>query len=152
MDDAAADHVVDMGPGAGSLGGHVIAQGTPQQVMADPQSLTGQYLRGLQAVSVPRRERKPKGFLSVVGANKHNLKDVTARLPLGLLTCVTGVSGSGKSTLVLEVLFHSLSQLLYHKKPKIDGCKDLHGVLALDKVIDIDQSPIGRTPRCRALP
>jgi len=143
----AADHILDMGPGAGSLGGHVIAQGTPQQVMADPQSLTGQYLRGLQAVSVPRRERKPKGFLSVVGANKHNLKEVTARLPLGLLTCVTGVSGSGKSTLVLEVLFHSLSQLLYHKKPKIDGCKDLHGVLALDKVIDIDQSPIGRTPR-----
>ena len=143
----AADHILDMGPGAGSHGGHIIAQGTPQQVMADPQSLTGQYLRGLQAVSVPRRQRKPKGFLSVIGANKHNLKDVTARIPLGLLTCVTGVSGSGKSTLVLEVLFHSLSQLLYHKKPKIDGCKDLQGVLALDKVIDIDQSPIGRTPR-----
>jgi excinuclease ABC subunit A len=143
----AADHILDMGPGAGSLGGHIIAQGTPQQVMADPHSLTGQYLRGLQAVSVPRRERKAKGFLSVIGANKHNLKDVTARIPLGLLTCVTGVSGSGKSTLVLEVLFHSLSQLLYHKKPKIDGCKDLQGVLALDKVIDIDQSPIGRTPR-----
>jgi excinuclease ABC subunit A len=143
----AADHILDMGPGAGSHGGHIIAQGTPQQVMADGHSLTGQYLRGLQMVSVPRRERKPKGFLSVVGATKHNLKDVTARIPLGLLTCVTGVSGSGKSTLVLEVLFHSLSQLLYHKKPKIDGCKDLHGVLALDKVIDIDQSPIGRTPR-----
>ncbi|HKT35934.1 MAG TPA: ABC-ATPase UvrA, partial [Nitrospira sp.] len=143
----AADHILDMGPGAGSHGGHIIAQGTPQQVMADAQSLTGQYLRGLQMVSVPRRERKSKGFLSVVGATKHNLKDVTARFPLGLLTCVTGVSGSGKSTLVLEVLFHSLSQLLYHKKPKIDGCKDLHGVLALDKVIDIDQSPIGRTPR-----
>jgi excinuclease ABC subunit A len=143
----AADHILDMGPGAGSHGGHVIAQGTPQQVMADSQSLTGQYLRGLQTVSVPRRERRPKGFLSVIGANKHNLKNVTARIPLGLLTCITGVSGSGKSTLVLEVLFHSLSQLLYHKKPKIDGCKDLHGVLALDKVIDIDQSPIGRTPR-----
>ena len=143
----AADHILDMGPGAGSHGGHVIAQGTPQQVMADSQSLTGQYLRGLQTVSVPRRERRPKGFLSVIGANKHNLKNVTARIPLGLLTCVTGVSGSGKSTLVLEVLFHSLSQLLYHKKPKIDGCTDLQGVLALDKVIDIDQSPIGRTPR-----
>ena len=143
----AADHILDMGPGAGSHGGHIIAQGTPQQVMADAQSLTGQYLRGLQAVSVPKRERNPKGFLSVIGANKHNLKDVTARIPLGLLTCVTGVSGSGKSTLVLEVMFHSLSQLLYHKKPKIDGCKDLQGVLALDKVIDIDQSPIGRTPR-----
>jgi excinuclease ABC subunit A len=143
----AADHIVDMGPGAGSHGGHIIAQGTPQQVMNDSHSLTGQYLRGHQAVSVPRRERRPKGFLSVIGAKKHNLKDLTVRIPLGLMTCVTGVSGSGKSTLVLEVLFHSLSQLLYHKKPKIDGCKDLQGVLALDKVIDIDQSPIGRTPR-----
>ena len=143
----AADHLLDMGPGAGSQGGHVIAQGTPQEVMGDPNSLTGQYLRGIQTVSVPQRNRKPKGFLSVVGARKHNLKNVTAKIPLGLLTCVTGVSGSGKSTLVLEVLFHSLSQLLYHKKPKIDGCKELHGVVALDKVIDIDQSPIGRTPR-----
>ena len=143
----AADHILDMGPGAGSHGGHVIAQGTPQQVMADSQSLTGQYLKGAQSVSVPERKRKPKGFLSVVGAQKHNLKNLTVKFPLGLLTCVTGVSGSGKSTLVLEVLFHSLSQLLYHKKPKIDGCKELHGVLALDKVIDIDQSPIGRTPR-----
>jgi len=144
----AADHLLDMGPGAGAQGGHVIAQGTPKQVMANPDSLTGQYLRGVQSVSVPKRQRRPRGFLSVVDAQKHNLKNVTAKIPLGLFTCVTGVSGSGKSTLVLEVLFHSLSQLLYHKKrPKIDGCKDLHGVLALDKVIDIDQSPIGRTPR-----
>ena len=143
----AADHILDMGPGAGSQGGHVIAQGTPQQVMGDPNSLTGQYLRGVQTVSVPQRQRKPRGTLSVVGAQKHNLKNVTTKIPLGLFTCVTGVSGSGKSTLVLEVLFHSLSQLLYHKKPKIDGCKELKGVDALDKVIDIDQSPIGRTPR-----
>ncbi|MBX3320566.1 MAG: excinuclease ABC subunit UvrA [Nitrospira sp.] len=143
----AADHILDMGPGAGSQGGHVIAQGTPQQVMGDLNSLTGQYLRGVQTVSVPQRQRKPRGTLSVVGAQKHNLKNVTAKIPLGLFTCVTGVSGSGKSTLVLEVLFHSLSQLLYHKKPKIDGCKELKGVDALDKVIDIDQSPIGRTPR-----
>jgi excinuclease ABC subunit A len=143
----AADHVLDMGPGAGSQGGHVIAQGTPQQIMGDANSLTGQYLRGIQTVSVPQRHRKPRGTLSVVGAQKHNLKNVTARIPMGLFTCVTGVSGSGKSTLVLEVLFHSLSQLLYHKKPKIDGCKDLRGVDGLDKVIDIDQSPIGRTPR-----
>jgi excinuclease ABC subunit A len=143
----AADHVLDMGPGAGSQGGHVIAQGTPQQIMGDLNSLTGQYLRGVQTVAVPQRQRKPRGMLWVVGAQKHNLKNVTARIPLGLFTCVTGVSGSGKSTLVLEVLFHSLSQLLYHKKPKIDGCKDLRGVDALDKVIDIDQSPIGRTPR-----
>ncbi|MDH5739612.1 MAG: excinuclease ABC subunit UvrA [Nitrospira sp.] len=143
----AADHLLDMGPGAGSQGGHIIAQGTPQQIMGDPNSLTGQYLRGTQTVSVPQRQRKARGTLFVVGAQKHNLKNVTARIPLGLFTCVTGVSGSGKSTLVLEVLFHSLSQLLYHKKPKIDGCKELRGVDALDKVIDIDQSPIGRTPR-----
>ncbi|MDF0645466.1 MAG: excinuclease ABC subunit UvrA [Nitrospira sp.] len=167
----AADHILDMGPGAGSHGGHVIAQGTPQHVMADPHSLTGQYLRGVQSVSVPTRQRKPRGFLSIIGAQKHNLKSLTAQIPLGLLTCVTGVSGSGKSTLVLEVLFHSLSQMLDRafrvasselrerpetRNPKrathrniipLDGCKELLGVDALDKVIDIDQSPIGRTPR-----
>jgi excinuclease ABC subunit A len=143
----AADHLLDMGPGAGTHGGQVIAQGTPNDVMGNLDSLTGQYLRGTHMVSLPRRQRKAKGLLSIVGATKHNLKGMTAKIPLGLLTCVTGVSGSGKSTLVLEVLFHSLSQLLYHKKPKIDGCKELLGADALDKVIDIDQSPIGRTPR-----
>jgi excinuclease ABC subunit A len=143
----AADHLLDMGPGAGTHGGQIIAQGTPTDVMGNLDSLTGQYLRGTQMVSLPRRQRKAKSLLSIVGAKKHNLKGVTAKIPLGLLTCVTGVSGSGKSTLVLEVLFHSLSQLLYQKKPKIDGCKELLGVEALDKVIDIDQSPIGRTPR-----
>jgi excinuclease ABC subunit A len=143
----AADHLLDMGPGAGTHGGQVIAQGTPNDVMGNPDSLTGKYLGGTHMVSLPRRQRKAKGLLSIVGAKKHNLKGMTAKIPLGLLTCVTGVSGSGKSTLVLEVLFHSLSQLLYHKKPKIDGCKELLGVDALDKVIDIDQAPIGRTPR-----
>jgi excinuclease ABC subunit A len=143
----AADHLLDMGPGAGTQGGRVIAQGTPNDVIGNPDSLTGQYLRGTHMVSLPRRQRKAKGLLSIVGATKHNLKGMTAKIPLGLLTCVTGVSGSGKSTLVFEVLFHSLSQLLYHKKPKIDGCKELLGAEALDKVIDIDQSPIGRTPR-----
>ncbi len=143
----AADHILDLGPGAGAHGGQVIAQGTPKEIMAARASLTGQYLRGEMTVTLPHRERKPKGFLGIVGAKKHNLKGITARIPLGLLTCVTGVSGSGKSTLVLEVLFHSLSQVLYHKHPKIDGCKELAGVDALDKVIDIDQSPIGRTPR-----
>ena len=142
-----ADHLLDMGPGAGTQGGQVIAQGTPNDVMGNPNSLTGQYLRGTQMVSLPRRQRKAKGLLSIMGATKHNLKGMTAKIPLGLFTCVTGVSGSGKSTLVLEVLFHSLSQLLYHKIPKIDGCKELLGADALDKVIDIDQSPIGRTPR-----
>ena len=142
-----ADHIVDLGPGAGVQGGRIIAQGSPDAVMANSASLTGRYLRGDLAVRLPKRNRRPKRFVTAVGARKHNLKGITARIPLGLLTCVAGVSGSGKSTLVLEVLFHSLSQLLYHKKPKIDGCKELLGVEALDKVIDIDQSPIGRTPR-----
>ncbi len=159
----AADHILDLGPGAGSHGGHIVAQGTPAEVMGHPDSLTGKYLRGEYTVSLPIRKRTPKGFLSVVAAKKHNLKGITAKIPLGLLTCVTGVSGSGKSTLVLEVLWHSLSQILRQHpspyssplkgrgkaegKPKIDGCKELLGVEALDKVIDIDQSPIGRTPR-----
>jgi excinuclease ABC subunit A len=172
----AADYVLDLGPGAGSHGGRIVAQGTPADIMANPESLTGRYLRGDLTVTLPPRERKPKGFLTVVGARKHNLKGITARVPLGLFTCVTGVSGSGKSTLVLEVLWHSLSQLLKTKQSaispqtpsrralrvtrhedgrevrrgdaaRLDGCKELLGVEALDKVIDIDQSPIGRTPR-----
>jgi excinuclease ABC subunit A len=142
-----ADHIVDLGPGAGTLGGRIVAQGTPAEIMAHPESLTGRYLRGDVKVCLPARVRPPKGFLTVVDARKHNLKNITARIPLGLFTCITGVSGSGKSTLVLEVLYHSLSQLLYHKNPRIDGCKGLKGIEALDKVIDIDQSPIGRTPR-----
>ncbi len=167
----AADHILDLGPGAGAHGGHLVAQGTPKDIMANPKSLTGQYLRGDLTVSLPARRRSPKGFLTVEGAQKHNLKNLTVRIPLGLLTCVTGVSGSGKSTLVLEVLFHSLSQMLggrfrvasseFREKPEtrnakratrrevvhLDGCKSLLGVERLDKVIDIDQSPIGRTPR-----
>ncbi len=142
-----ADHIVDMGPGAGVYGGSIVAQGTPADIMRHPDSLTGQYLRGEKRVALPSRARRPKGFLTVVGAGKHNLKDVNAKFPLGLLTCVTGVSGSGKSTLMLEVLFPSLSSLLYHRKSRMEGCKTLKGADALDKVIDIDQSPIGRTPR-----
>ncbi len=143
----AADHIVDMGPGAGVHGGHIVAQGSPAEVMNHPDSLTGHYLRGDKQVALPERTRQPKGSLTIVGANKYNLKSVNAQIPLGLLTCVTGVSGSGKSTLVLEVLFPSLSQLLYQKNPKMEGCRALKGADALDKVIDIDQSPIGRTPR-----
>ena len=142
-----ADHIVDMGPGAGVYGGSIVAQGTPADIMRHPDSLTGQYLRGEKRVLLPTRTRRPKGFLTVVGAGKHNLKAVNAKFPLGLLTCVTGVSGSGKSTLVLEVLFPSLSSLLYHRQPRMEGCRTLKGADALDKVIDIDQSPIGRTPR-----
>jgi excinuclease ABC subunit A len=155
----AADHILDLGPGAGAHGGELIAQGTPAEIMEHPASLTGRYLKGAMSVTLPHRERRPKRSLSIVGAKKHNLKGITANIPLGLLTCVTGVSGSGKSTLVLEVLFHSLSQLLLrtgtgtakrggaNPHPKIDGCKEIQGADALDKVIDIDQSPIGRTPR-----
>ena len=143
----AADHIVDMGPGAGVHGGSIVVQGSPAEVMNRPDSLTGHYLRGEKRVALPERTRRPKGWLGIVGANKHNLKSVSARIPLGLLTCVTGVSGSGKSTLVLEVLFPSLSQLLYQKTPRMEGCRALKGADALDKVIDIDQSPIGRTPR-----
>ena len=155
-----ADHIVDMGPGAGVDGGSIVVQGSPAEVMRHPDSLTGQYLRGEKRVALPARTRRAKTFLTVVGADKHNLQSVTAKFPLGLLTCVTGVSGSGKSTLMLEVLFPSLSSVLSHKpvlsvarrrkaegKPRMEGCRALHGADALDKVIDIDQSPIGRTPR-----
>ncbi len=142
-----ADHIVDMGPGAGVYGGSIVAQGSPAEVMRHPDSLTGQYLRGEKRVALPARTRRAKKFLTVVGADKHNLQSVNAKFPLGLLTCVTGVSGSGKSTLMLEVLFPSLSSRLYHGKPRMEGCRALNGADALDKVIDIDQSPIGRTPR-----
>ena len=143
----AADHLIDMGPGAGVHGGHIVAQGSAAEVMTHPDSLTGQYLRGDRRVGLPDRTRKPKGFLSIVGARKHNLRSVNVKIPLGLFTCVTGVSGSGKSTLVLEVLFPSLRQCLERDKPVMEGCRAMKGTQALDKVIDIDQSPIGRTPR-----
>ena len=133
----AADHLVDMGPGAGVHGGYVVAQGSPQEIIQNKDSLTGKYLQGLHQVILSSCMRQPKGFLTIEKASKHNLKMLTTKVPLGLFTCVTGVSGSGKSTLVLEVLFHSLSQLLYQKKPQIDGCKSTKGADALDKVIAV---------------
>jgi len=143
----AADYVLDLGPGAGVEGGQLVAHGPPSVVMAHPDSLTGQYLNGSRRVSLPHRARQAKGFLTVVGAEKHNLQHVTVNFPLGLLTCVTGVSGSGKSTLVIDVLFRSLGQGFSQKKPVLEGCREIRGLDQLDKLIDIDQSPIGRTPR-----
>jgi len=143
----AADYVLDLGPGAGVEGGQLVAHGPPSVIMAHATSLTGQYLNGSQRVSLPRRQRKPKGLLSVVGAEKHNLQNITVNIPLGLFTCVTGVSGSGKSTLVIDVLFRSLGLGFAQKNPIFEGCRVIRGLEHLDKLIDIDQSPIGRTPR-----
>jgi len=143
----AADYLLDLGPGAGVEGGQLVAHGPPSVVMAHPGSLTGQYLNGSRRVSLPQRTRQAKGFLTVVGAEKHNLQHVTVQFPLGMLTCVTGVSGSGKSTLVVDVLFRSLGQGFSQKKPVFEGCREIRGLDQLDKLIDIDQSPIGRTPR-----
>ncbi len=143
----AADYLLDLGPGAGVEGGQLVAHGPPSVVMAHPGSQTGQYLNGSRRVCLPHRARKAKGLLTVVGADKHNLQQVTVNFPLGMLTCVTGVSGSGKSTLVVDVLFRSLGQGFSKKKPAIEGCREIRGLEQLDKLIDIDQSPIGRTPR-----
>ncbi len=145
----AADHVVDIGPGAGIHGGQVVAQGTPEEIMADPASLTGQYLSGLRQVSTPKVRRKPvKGkSLKVIGARANNLQNVSAEIPLGLFTCVTGVSGGGKSTLLIDTLFKAVARRLNGSREHPAAHDSLEGLEHLDKVIDIDQSPIGRTPR-----
>ncbi|MEE8275421.1 MAG: excinuclease ABC subunit UvrA, partial [Alphaproteobacteria bacterium] len=144
-----ADHVVDMGPGAGEHGGHVVAQGKPADIMASPESLTGQYLSGFRQIPVP--ERRAKGHrgqtLSVVGATTHNLRQVTARFPLGTFACVTGVSGGGKSSLIVETLYKALARSLMGAHVHPGPHERIDGAEFLDKVIDIDQSPIGRTPR-----
>ena len=144
-----ADHVVDMGPGAGVHGGEVVAEGTPAQVMANPNSLTGQYLTGFKQIASPKQRRKPtKGRrLTVVGARANNLKNITIDIPLGLFTAVTGVSGGGKSTFLIETLYRAVARKLNGAR-EIPGEHDaIEGLELLDKVIDIDQSPIGRTPR-----
>ena len=144
----AADHLIDMGPGAGRLGGRVVAQGTPAQVAKNKESLTGAYLRGDREIEVPATRRKGTGFsLEVKGARQNNLKNVDISIPLGTLACVTGVSGSGKSSLVIDTLWAALSRRLYKSKEVVGEHDAIEGVQLLDKVVDIDQAPIGRTPR-----
>ncbi|QEM67115.1 excinuclease ABC subunit UvrA [Geobacter sp. FeAm09] len=142
-----ADHLIDMGPGAGVHGGEVVAQGTPAEVMKNPDSLTGRYLSGDLTIPVPKKRRKGTKHLKIVGASENNLKNVDVEIPLRIMTCVTGVSGSGKSTLVIDTLHKVLSQRLYRSREKAGAVKDIRGLEHLDKVINIDQSPIGRTPR-----
>ena len=143
----AADYVVDIGPGAGSHGGQVVAQGTAEEIMQVKESITGQYLSGRLQIPVPEMRRKPTGWLKIVGAKENNLKDITVDIPLGVMTCVTGVSGSGKSSLVNEILYKHLAKSLNRARTIPGKHKEIKGIEQLDKVIDIDQSPIGRTPR-----
>jgi excinuclease ABC subunit A len=143
----AADHLVDLGPGAGEHGGEVIAEGTPPQVQAVPASLTGQYLAGKRSIAVPEERRRPDGELRVRGAHQHNLKGVDAGFPLGVFCCVTGVSGSGKSTLVNEILYRAVANRLHRARLRPGAHAGIDGIDQVDKIINIDQSPIGRTPR-----
>ena len=143
----AADHIVDIGPGAGSRGGVVVAQGTAEEIMKVPESVTGAYLSGRIKIPVPTERRKPEGYLKVIGASENNLKQIDVKFPLGVFTCVTGVSGSGKSSLVNEILYKRLAKELNRAKCKPGAHKKIVGIEKLDKVINIDQSPIGRTPR-----
>ena len=143
----AADHVLDMGPGAGVHGGEVVAQGTPREIMDNPASLTGRYLSGERTIPVPNERRRFERSITIKGASENNLKGVDVEIPLGVMTCVTGVSGSGKSTLIIDTLHKVLSQRLYRSREKAGAYTDILGLESLDKVINIDQSPIGRTPR-----
>ena len=143
----AADYVVDIGPGAGEHGGEVVAAGTAKEIMKNKDSITGKYLSGKLQVPVPETRRKPTGFIKVVGAKENNLKNIDVKFPLGVFTCVTGVSGSGKSSLVNEILYKSLARKLNRVRIIPGKCKGIEGIEQLDKVINIDQSPIGRTPR-----
>ncbi len=143
----AADCIVDIGPGAGSEGGEVVAVGTAEEIMAHPRSITGQYLSGKLKIAVPKKRRTPNGWLKVLGAAEHNLKNIDVSFPLGVFTCVTGVSGSGKSSLVNEILYKNLAQQLNRARTIPGKFRAMEGLEQLDKVIAIDQSPIGRTPR-----
>ncbi len=142
-----ADYIVDIGPKAGEYGGRVVAAGTAEEIMQNPDSITGAYLSGRMQIPVPKERKKPTGFLKVIGAEENNLKKINVEVPLGVMTCVTGVSGSGKSSLTNEVLYKTLQRKLNHARTIPGKHKEIRGMEQLDKVIDIDQSPIGRTPR-----
>jgi excinuclease ABC subunit A len=143
----ASDHLVDMGPGAGVHGGRIVAQGTAKQVERVKDSATGQFLAGTRTIEAPGKRRTPRGYVEIEGASQHNLRDVDVKVPLGVFTCVTGVSGSGKSTLVNEVLFKSVASRLHRARRRPGAHRAIHGLDQLDKIIAVDQSPIGRTPR-----
>jgi excinuclease ABC subunit A len=143
-----ADHIVDLGPGAGVHGGKVVAQGRPEDVMKVKESLTGQYLAGALRIEIPKKRRESNGaFIKLKGVSEHNLKNINVEIPLGIFTCITGVSGSGKSTLLSDVLYPALFNKIYDSNHIEGAYKKLDGAECIDKVIDIDQSPIGRTPR-----
>lgn len=142
-----ADHVIDMGPRAGVHGGEIVAQGTAAEVIENKASLTGDYLSGRRVIPLPAQRRQPRGVLTIRKAAANNLKDLDVEIPLGVMTCVTGVSGSGKSTLIIDTLYRSLAQRLYRSRDRSGKVDAIDGLEQLDKVIDIDQSPIGRTPR-----
>ena len=143
----AADHLVDLGPGAGEHGGRIVAEGTAAEVQRVKASLTGQFLSGARTIELPERRRTPSGYVEILGASQHNLRDIDVHVPLGVLTCVTGVSGSGKSTLVNDVLFKSVSSRLHRARKRAGAHRAINGLEQLDKIIAVDQSPIGRTPR-----
>lgn len=142
-----ADHIIDMGPGAGVHGGYIVAQGTPEEIKQTPTSLTGKYLTGELCIALPEKRREPNGFLHIYGCREHNLKNITVDIPLGVLTLITGVSGSGKSTLVYEILYKGLRKKLHRVKEKPGDHDDISLDRMIDKVVVIDQSPIGKTPR-----
>ncbi len=143
----AADFIVDIGPGAGENGGRVVAKGTAEEIMQVPESITGQYLSGKKKIAVPKMRREPRGWLTVRNARENNLKNIDVAFPLGVFTCVTGVSGSGKSSLVNEILYKTLAKKLNRARTIPGKHGSIEGLEQLDKVISIDQSPIGRTPR-----
>jgi excinuclease ABC subunit A len=143
-----SDHIVDIGPGAGNHGGEVVAEGTPMEIMENEKSITGQYLSGKKRIDIPQVRRKPnKKYIEIIGARENNLKNIDVKIPIGLMTCITGVSGSGKSSLVNEILYKALARELNRARIKAGNYDKILGTQYLDKVIDINQSPIGRTPR-----